>query len=115
MPAYSVILSSSLVRTTPLRKRKHRSQELIQQKLAEQEEDPMIFFDPADKAEEQKVRDAHAELARRLYETGAVPFKLAPYWVDNVTGIERYIEFVASVKRLLDPQGIMNPGVMAGI
>jgi FAD/FMN-containing dehydrogenase len=76
---------------------------------------PMLFLSPDDKEEEQKVRKAHAELARRLFESGAVPFKLAPYWVDNMTGMERYIEFVASVKRLLDPQGIMNPGVMAGI
>ncbi len=76
---------------------------------------PMIFYDPADKEEEQKVRKAHAELAPRLYATGAVPFKLAPYWVDGVTDIERYVEFVKSVKKLLDPNGIMNPGVMAGI
>jgi FAD/FMN-containing dehydrogenase len=42
---------------------------------------PQLYFDPMDEEDEQKVRSAHKELAHRLFKTGAVPFKLAPYWV----------------------------------
>ena len=76
---------------------------------------PMLFLSPDDKEEEQKVRKAHAELAHRLFESGAVPFKLAPYWVDGVSQMEGYLNFIASLKRLFDSKGIMNPGVLAGI
>ncbi|MFW9845616.1 MAG: FAD-binding oxidoreductase [Candidatus Thorarchaeota archaeon] len=76
---------------------------------------PQLYYDPQDPSEEQKVRDAHRELAQRLFRTGAVPFKLAPYWVDGVKEIEGYLEFVRGLKAAIDPKGIMNPGVLGGI
>lgn len=76
---------------------------------------PMLFFDPADKDDEQKARNAHAELAQRLFKTGAVPFKLAPYWTDGVSEMEDYASFISSLKKLLDPKGILNPGVIGGV
>ncbi|NWF96577.1 MAG: FAD-binding oxidoreductase [Candidatus Thorarchaeota archaeon] len=76
---------------------------------------PHLYFDPADPAEEEKVRNAHEELARRLFKTGAVPFKMAPYWAGSAGEMTKYLDLVKTLKRVLDPNGIMNPGVMGGI
>jgi FAD/FMN-containing dehydrogenase len=76
---------------------------------------PQLYFDPQDPEDEQRVRDAHKELAQRLFKTGAVPFKLAPYWVDGVEEMKEYLEFIRKLKADLDPKGLMNPGVLGGI
>ncbi|NHJ15024.1 MAG: FAD-binding oxidoreductase [Candidatus Thorarchaeota archaeon] len=76
---------------------------------------PHLYFDPLDEEEEGKVVRAHDELASTLYETGAVPFKLAPYWEGKMKGTEDYMLLLQTVKDTLDPNGVMNPGVMGGI
>jgi len=76
---------------------------------------PQIFFDPQDKEDEGKARAAHKELVKRLFKTGAVPFKLAPYWVDGITEMEPYLEFLKGLKEAIDPNGIMSPGTIPGI
>ncbi|MFX0108857.1 MAG: FAD-binding oxidoreductase, partial [Candidatus Hodarchaeota archaeon] len=75
---------------------------------------PQLYYDPQDPEEEQRVREAHKELAKRLAKTGAVPFKLAPYWSD-VEEMKDYLEFVKKLKQTIDPDGILNPGVLGGI
>ena len=69
---------------------------------------PQIFFDPQDKEEEEKVRAAHKELAKRLFKTGAVPFKLAPYWIDGISEMDQYLKFLRSLKIAVDPNRILN-------
>jgi len=76
---------------------------------------PQLYFDPEDPEEEKKVRDAHKELSQRLFKTGAVPFKLAPYWVDGVDEMGPYLDFIRKLKETIDPNNIMNPGVLGGI
>lgn len=73
---------------------------------------PQIFYDPQDKEDEKRARAAHKELAKRLFKTGAVPFKLAPYWVDGITDMESYMQLLRQLKRSIDPNNIMNPGVI---
>ena len=79
---------------------------------------PHLFWDPTDQAEQDKVVRTHKQLATDLFKVGAVPFKLAPYWKDVLKGeptIDNYMNFLARVKNTIDPQGILNPGVLGGI
>ncbi len=76
---------------------------------------PQLYFDPEDTEEEEKVRAAHKELSQRLFKTGAVPFKLAPYWVEGVEEMVPYLNFIRRLKKTIDPNNIMNPGVLGGI
>jgi FAD/FMN-containing dehydrogenase len=76
---------------------------------------PHMYFDPQDKEEEQKVRDGHKELAKTLFKSGAVPFKLAEYWKDAIEGMDDYMTFLKQIKKMIDPNNIMNPGVLGGI
>jgi len=72
---------------------------------------PHLYFDPQDREEEMKVREAHKELAQRLFKTGAVPFKLAPYWIEDVEEMKDYLNLIKTLKRVMDPNNIMNPGI----
>ncbi|MHA1908003.1 MAG: hypothetical protein ACW98Y_11955 [Candidatus Thorarchaeota archaeon] len=76
---------------------------------------PHLYFDPIDPEDEEKIVTAHDELASTLYKTGAVPFKLAPFWKGLMEGTENYMEFLSQLKRAIDPNDIMNKGVLGGI
>ncbi len=76
---------------------------------------PHLYFDPQDFEDEQKIRDAHNELAKTLFKTGAVPFKLAPYWADAIEGMDTYMSLLEKIKKAIDSKGIMNPRVLGGI
>jgi len=76
---------------------------------------PQIYYDPQDEEEENRARAAHKELSKRLFKTGAVPFKLAPYWVDGIIKMESYFDFLRDLKDAIDPNNIMNPGKIPGI
>ncbi|MGQ4910773.1 MAG: FAD-binding oxidoreductase [Candidatus Thorarchaeota archaeon] len=76
---------------------------------------PHLYFDVQDKEEEDKIRTAHRELAETLFKTGAVPFKLAEYWKDAMSGMDDYNRFLKGLKETMDPKGIMNRRVLGGI
>ena len=76
---------------------------------------PQLYYDPQDKEEEEKVIEAHRDLSKRLFKTGAVPFKMAEYWKDAIEGMDDYMAFLKQIKRTIDPNNIMNPGVLGGI
>ncbi|MGQ4910774.1 MAG: FAD-binding oxidoreductase [Candidatus Thorarchaeota archaeon] len=73
--------------------------------------DAQLFFDPEDEGEEERVNSAHSELVRKLFKTGAVPFRMAPHWTEGVSEMDSYFSFVKRLKERIDPNGIMNPGV----
>lgn len=76
---------------------------------------PHLYFDPQDKEEEEKVVAAHGEIAKALFRSGAVPFKLAEFWKDAIEDMDDYMGFLRHLKKSIDPNNIMNPGVLAGI
>ena len=76
---------------------------------------PHLYFDPQDKEEENKVVEAHKEIAKTLFRSGAVPFKLAEYWKDAIEDMDDYMAFLKLLKNTIDPSNIMNPGVLGGI
>jgi glycolate oxidase len=76
---------------------------------------PHLYFEPQDKEEEKKVVNAHKEIAKKLFRSGAVPFKLAEFWKDAIEDMDSYMAFLRFLKNSLDPNNIMNPGVLGGI
>ena len=76
---------------------------------------PQLYYDPQDKEEEERVIAAHKDLSKRLFKTGAVPFKLTEYWKDAIEGMDDYMAFLKQIKNTIDPNNIMNPGVLGGI
>jgi glycolate oxidase len=76
---------------------------------------PQIFYDPRDQDDEKRAIAAHKELSKRLFRAGAVPFKLAPYWSDAIVGMESYFQFLNELKRHIDPNNVMNPGIIPNI
>ena len=75
---------------------------------------PQLYYDPQDKEEEEKVIEAHRDLSKRLFKTGAVPFKLAEYWKDAIEGMDDYMAFLKQIKSMIDPNNILNPGLLEG-
>jgi FAD/FMN-containing dehydrogenase len=73
---------------------------------------PQLYYDPQDKEEEEKVIEAHRDLSKRLFKTGAVPFKLAEYWVEGISEMDTYLNFLNGIKNDIDPNQILNPGII---
>ena len=73
---------------------------------------PQLYYDPQDKEEEEKVIEAHRDLSKRLFRTGAVPFKLAGYWMDGISEMDSYLCFLNEMKENIDPNQILNPGII---
>ena len=76
---------------------------------------PHLYFDPQDKEEENQVVEAHKEIAKALFRSGAVPFKLAEFWKDAIEDMDDYMAFLKQIKNTIDPNNLMNPGVLGGI
>ncbi len=76
---------------------------------------PHLYFDPQDPEDEQKIRDAHKELAKTLFKTGAVPFKMAEYWSEAIEGMDSYMALLKLVKKTIDSQKIMSPRKLGGV
>ncbi len=75
---------------------------------------PHLYFDPADPEEKEKVKKMHSWLAREVFERGAVPFKIAPFWFKDVPEMDEYLRFVKRLKEELDPNNILNPHILRG-
>ncbi len=73
---------------------------------------PQLYYDPQDREEEEKVIAAHRDLSQRLFKTGAVPFKLAGYWVDGISEMDSYLQFLYRFKTDIDKSNILNPGII---
>ncbi len=73
---------------------------------------PQLYYDPQDEEEEEKVREAHRDLSQRLFKTGAVPFKLAGYWIDGIEEMDSYLHFLNQFKNEVDPNNILNPEII---
>jgi len=69
-----------------------------------------FFFDESDPNEIQKARKANEELQARFFESGALPTKRGQIWNKYVSQ-SRSFELFKAIKRCLDPNNIMSPGV----
>ena len=73
---------------------------------------PIMAFNKANPEEVERVRKAMREIVALALDCGYVPYK-TPYWAVKMM-IERadpnFVELVRRVKKMLDPNNIMNPG-----
>ena len=72
----------------------------------------MLYYDESDPNEVKKGQQANEELQRLLFESGMVPSKRGQVWnkYSNATQSQAFGLF-QSIKRCLDPNNIMSPGV----
>ena len=68
------------------------------------------FFDESDPNEVQNALKANEELQARLFEAGAPPSKRGQLW-NQYAKQARFFDLLKTLKRCLDPNNIMSPGV----
>lgn len=69
-----------------------------------------FFFDESDPNKVLKARKANEELQGRLFEAGALPTKRGQLW-NQFAPQSKFFELFRAIKRCLDPNNIMSPGV----
>jgi FAD/FMN-containing dehydrogenase len=73
---------------------------------------PILSFNNSDPDEVERARKCMREVLTAVLDAGFVPYK-APYWaVEEMMrrGDPNWVELLIRVKRMLDPNNIMNPG-----
>jgi len=70
----------------------------------------MFYYDESNPNEVEKGQQANVELQTILYETGTVPSKRGQVW-NKWASQSQAFELFRTIKRCLDPNNIMSPGV----
>jgi glycolate oxidase len=72
-----------------------------------------IFMHPGDQEEIEKAREISKELMKNFLDVGGIPYRVGsmwrPYFLEMLDS--QYFKYMQSIKRLFDPNNIMNPGV----
>lgn len=75
----------------------------------------LLFFHPDDTAEREKIRVAMDEMMDRALAMGGAPYSKGRQWAPHLEkhlGDTGYWRLTHAIKQALDPNGIMNPGVV---
>ena len=69
-----------------------------------------FYFDESDETEVDKARNANKEFQERFFKAAALPSKRGRLWNQYVDQA-KFFELFKTIKRTLDPNDIMSPGV----
>ncbi|MEM2026123.1 MAG: FAD-binding oxidoreductase [Desulfurococcaceae archaeon] len=72
----------------------------------------VTYFDPSRPQESDLAIKAWHEIKNRLFDMGVCPYRMGALWADQMHKLGMYYELLKRLKRLLDPNNIMAPGIM---
>ncbi|MEM0240870.1 MAG: FAD-binding oxidoreductase [Candidatus Nezhaarchaeales archaeon] len=72
----------------------------------------VTYFDPSNKQETELAIKVWNEIKNRLFDLGACPYRMGALWADQMPKLGAYYEVLKRLKRVLDPNNIMAPGIM---
>ncbi|MEM0232759.1 MAG: FAD-binding oxidoreductase [Candidatus Nezhaarchaeales archaeon] len=72
----------------------------------------VTYFDPSSRQEAELAIKVWNEIKNKLFELGACPYRMGALWADQMPKLGLYYEVLKKLKRILDPNNIMAPGIM---
>ncbi|MCX8142185.1 MAG: FAD-binding oxidoreductase [Candidatus Nezhaarchaeota archaeon] len=72
----------------------------------------VTYFNPSSKQESELALKAWHEIKNKLLELGACPYRMGALWADQMPKFGEYYKLLKKLKKLLDPNNIMSPGIM---
>jgi glycolate oxidase len=72
----------------------------------------VVYFDPSNKRETELALRAWHEIKGKLFDAGACPYRMGALWADHMPKLGAYYDLLKRLKKVLDPNNIMAPGVM---
>ncbi|MEM1539089.1 MAG: FAD-binding oxidoreductase [Candidatus Bathyarchaeia archaeon] len=71
-----------------------------------------IFFDAGDPKQTERALKAWHEMKTKFIDMGICPYRLGTLWAKELAETGTYYEVIKRIKRVLDPNNIMAPGIM---
>ena len=71
-----------------------------------------IIYDESNPEQWKQAKLAGEELMDIAYESGVVPYRVGTYWAKYIQQLGTYYEVLKQIKSVIDPNGIMSPGVL---
>lgn len=72
----------------------------------------VVYFDPSSREEEDKAIKVWNNIKIELMDLGACPYRIGALWADQMHRLSTYYKLLKELKRMLDPNNIMAPGIL---
>jgi FAD/FMN-containing dehydrogenase len=115
LPFDRLVEATSIMREIMLRRQIKRFAQQMFPEPTGSEHVNLLFHYPGDQEEYAKIRDAADEMMDKALELGGAPYSKGRQWAPHLErhlGQTGYWGALKALKRVLDPNHIMNPGVL---
>jgi len=72
----------------------------------------VTYFDPSNMREAENALRAWNEIKSRIIDLGICPYRMGGLWADQMHKLGTYYELLKKLKKALDPNNIMAPGIL---